>query len=83
MTCVTFVCVSVNAKVLYYRSAVRSALNQKMEEHSESQSSEQARPQGWGALKQYVLDHKVEVALWVTRISTIMFTSGYFVPLLG
>jgi len=58
-----------------------------MSEHGGSQSSErsseQERPQGWEALKQHVLDHKVEVALWVTRVFTILFTCGYFIPLLG
>jgi len=58
-----------------------------MSEHNGSQnserSSEQERPQGWEALKQHVLDHKVEVALWVTRVFTILFTCGYFIPLLG
>ncbi|GFG32314.1 hypothetical protein Cfor_02711 [Coptotermes formosanus] len=55
-----------------------------MSEHSTSErNSEEGRPQGWEALKQHVLDHKVEVALWVTRIFTILFTFGYFVPLIG
>nr|CAD7401913.1 unnamed protein product [Timema poppensis] len=41
------------------------------------------QPRGWEALKQHVIDHKVEVALWATRIFTILFTLGYFIPIFG
>ncbi|KDR16814.1 Krueppel homolog 2 [Zootermopsis nevadensis] len=54
-----------------------------MSDHSEPQDSEQPQPRGWEALKQHVIDHKVEVALWATRVFTIIFTFGYFIPLLG
>ncbi|XP_069680513.1 Krueppel homolog 2 [Periplaneta americana] len=54
-----------------------------MSDQSEPQSSEQPQPKGWEALKQHVIDHKVEVALWATRVFTILFTFGYFIPLLG
>lgn len=35
------------------------------------------------ALKQHVLSHKIDVALWATRIFTIIFTMVYFIPLFG
>ncbi|XP_043266436.1 Krueppel homolog 2 [Venturia canescens] len=38
---------------------------------------------GWGALKQHVIDNKVQVGLWVTRIFSILFTIGYIIPLFG
>ncbi|KAK4887592.1 hypothetical protein RN001_003863 [Aquatica leii] len=35
------------------------------------------------ALKLHVLSHKIEVALWATRIFTVIFTLGYFIPIFG
>jgi hypothetical protein len=54
-----------------------------MSDDSGTQNSEQPQPSGWEALKQHVIDHKVDVALWATRVFTILFTFGYFIPLLG
>jgi hypothetical protein len=54
-----------------------------MSESNVQQNSEEPRRMGWEVLKQHVIDHKVEVALWTTRIFTLIFTFGYFVPLLG
>lgn len=34
-------------------------------------------------LKLHVLTHKIDVALWVIRILTVIFTIGYFIPLFG
>lgn len=38
-------------------------------------------PRGVNALKAHVLEHKVEVAMWLTRVFTVLFTVGYFIPL--
>jgi hypothetical protein len=54
-----------------------------MSDHNDAQNSEEAQPRGWEALRQHVIDHKVDVALWATRVFTILFTFGYFIPLLG
>lgn len=35
------------------------------------------------ALKQHILAHKINVALWGIRILTIIFTLGYFIPIFG
>ncbi|PSN35929.1 Krueppel 2 [Blattella germanica] len=53
------------------------------DQQGETQSSSQQQVKGWEALKQHVIDHKVEVALWATRVFTILFTLGFFIPLLG
>nr|CAD7585689.1 unnamed protein product [Timema genevievae] len=52
-----------------------------MADNGEARTPDQ--PRGWEALKQHVIDHKVEVALWATRIFTILFTLGYFIPIFG
>lgn len=57
----------------------------RMADNSNS-GSENASPQmerGWAALKQYIIDDKITAALWVTRLSTIIFTVGYIIPIFG
>lgn len=57
-----------------------------MSQQNNSQNSEEPQPpqrSGWEALKQHVIDHKVEVAIWATRVFTVLFTFGYFIPLFG
>ncbi|XP_012257387.2 Krueppel homolog 2 [Athalia rosae] len=41
------------------------------------------RPKGWETLKQHVIDNKILVGLWATRVLTILFTVGYVIPLFG
>lgn len=41
----------------------------------------QQQPKGWDALRKHVLQYKIDVALWATRIATLLFTIGYFIPL--
>lgn len=38
---------------------------------------------GWFALKQHIIDNKVKVGLWVTRLFTLIFTIGYIIPIFG
>ncbi|XP_076237176.1 transmembrane protein 33-containing Krueppel homolog 2 [Calliopsis andreniformis] len=38
---------------------------------------------GWNALRQHVIDNKIKVGLWVTRLFTIIFTIGYIIPIFG
>ncbi|XP_063236548.1 Krueppel homolog 2 [Bacillus rossius redtenbacheri] len=52
-----------------------------MSDASGAQTPEQ--PRGWANLKQHVMEHKVEVALWATRVFTIIYTFGYFIPIFG
>eukprot|EP00092_Neocalanus_flemingeri_P069664 GFUD01085423.1.p1 GENE.GFUD01085423.1~~GFUD01085423.1.p1 ORF type:complete len:250 (-),score=51.01 GFUD01085423.1:745-1494(-) len=41
------------------------------------------RPRGWLVLKHHLLTHKIDVALWATRLATMVFTIGYILPVLG
>lgn len=50
---------------------------------SESADNTQHQQKGWGALKQHVLDNRVKVAMWATRIFTMLFTIGYIIPIFG
>jgi len=34
-------------------------------------------------LKHHVLTHKIDVAMWATRLATIIFTLGYILPIMG
>ena len=45
--------------------------------------TEQTQAKGWGTLKQHVIDNKVLVGMWATRIFTILFSIGYIIPLFG
>ncbi|XP_015512372.1 Krueppel homolog 2 [Neodiprion pinetum] len=38
---------------------------------------------GWENLKQHVIDNKISVGLWATRVLTILFTVGYIIPIFG
>lgn len=38
---------------------------------------------GWFALKQHIIDNKIKVGLWVTRLFTLIFTIGYIIPIFG
>jgi len=41
------------------------------------------RPRGWLVLKHHLLTHKIDVALWTTRLATMFFTIGYILPIMG
>lgn len=42
---------------------------------------QQQQQRGWGALRKHVMDYKIDVALWATRVANLIFTIGYFIPL--
>jgi len=46
-------------------------------------SQQQERPRGWLVLKHHMLTHKIDVALWLTRLATIIFSLGYILPIMG
>lgn len=50
---------------------------------SGSGDGSQQTQRGWGALKQHVLDNKVKVGMWATRVFTMLFTIGYLLPFFG
>lgn len=43
----------------------------------------QDRPRGVEALKQHVSENKADVALWASRVLTIIFAIGYVLPIFG
>lgn len=46
-------------------------------------NQEQARPRGIEALKLHIGENKVDVALWASRVLTILFAFGYVLPIFG
>ncbi|XP_031624326.1 Krueppel homolog 2 [Contarinia nasturtii] len=46
-------------------------------------NTNQERPRGFEALKQHIIDNKVDVALWASRVLTILFAFGYVLPIFG
>lgn len=40
-------------------------------------------PRGIGAVQQHVMANKVEAALWVSRILSIVLAIGYLIPIFG
>jgi len=38
---------------------------------------------GWAAFTRHISSHKTDVALWCTRLATIIFTLGFMLPLFG
>lgn len=49
-----------------------------------SSTQEGATPQrGVDALKKHVIDNKADVALWASRVLTVIFAIGYILPLFG
>ena len=48
-----------------------------------AEPNHEQRPRGWLVLKHHLLTHKIDVALWATRLATIIFTMGYILPIMG
>jgi len=48
-----------------------------------TESTTEERPRGWLVLKHHLLTHKIDVALWATRLATMVFTLGYILPIMG
>ena len=48
-----------------------------------AETVQEQRPQGRLVLKHHLLTHKIDVALWATRLATIIFTMGYILPIMG
>eukprot|EP00090_Calanus_glacialis_P021251 TRINITY_DN3279_c0_g1_i1.p1 TRINITY_DN3279_c0_g1~~TRINITY_DN3279_c0_g1_i1.p1 ORF type:complete len:250 (-),score=83.21 TRINITY_DN3279_c0_g1_i1:157-906(-) len=48
-----------------------------------AEPTQEQRPRGWLVLKHHLLTHKIDVALWATRLTTIIFTMGYILPIMG
>ena len=50
---------------------------------SEEPSAPPASERGLGALKGLIVARKIDFGLWLTRVLTLYFTLGYFLPLFG
>lgn len=49
----------------------------------DNSNEDQPRPRGLEALKSHVIENKVDVALWASRVLTIVFAIGYVLPIFG
>jgi hypothetical protein len=53
-------------------------------EPNPGQNSQPARGAlNWDGLISHVKEHKLDIALWFTRVITIFFTVSYFIPVFG
>lgn len=43
----------------------------------------QSQPRSFQALKEHTMAHKIDMALWTTRVLAIFFTLAYFIPIFG
>jgi hypothetical protein len=50
---------------------------------SDQQENNTDRPRGIEPLKNHLIEHKVETALWVSRLLTIIFSVAYLLPIFG
>lgn len=50
---------------------------------ADNNSNDESRPRGFEALKLHVIEHKVDVALWASRVLTLLFAIGYVLPIFG
>lgn len=51
--------------------------------NSGTENADQPPRRGFEALKHHVIVHKVNVALWATRVFTLVFAFFYFIPIFG
>lgn len=54
-----------------------------MADNTSSESTPPPVQRGLATLVTHVRNHKIDVALWVTRVGTILFTIGYILPIFG
>lgn len=50
---------------------------------SNSTDNETPQPRGVAAVKDHMLENKIETALWISRVLSILFAIGYVLPLFG
>lgn len=43
----------------------------------------ETQPRGVEAVKNHMLENKIETALWISRVLSIVFAIGYVLPLFG
>lgn len=48
-----------------------------------SENQQTPTPRGLAVLKTHIIQNKVDVALWATRMLTIVFAIGYIIPIFG
>jgi transmembrane protein 33 len=50
---------------------------------SDNNSTDNEQPRGVEAVKNHFIENKIETALWVSRILTVVFAIGYMLPIFG
>jgi len=50
---------------------------------SDSNSTDNEQPRGIEAVKKSILENKIETALWLSRVLSIVFAVGYLLPIFG
>lgn len=56
----------------------------RMGDQGESRQDSNTSPQSrLDILKKHIIDNKVDVGLWTTRLLTMLFTFFYFIPIFG
>lgn len=66
------------------KNIVKMSNNENENTNTNNQNEQMPPPdRGVEALKHHVLTHKVDVALWLTRVFTLMFGFFWFIPIFG
>lgn len=50
---------------------------------SNSTTDSDNQPRGIEAVKNHMLENKIETALWLSRVLSIVFAIGYLLPIFG
>lgn len=50
---------------------------------SSTSSENQQTPRGLSVLKTHIIQNKIDVALWATRMLTVLFAISYVIPIFG
>jgi transmembrane protein 33 len=54
-----------------------------MSDNNTDRDNDSNQPRGVEAVKNHMLENKVETALWVSRVLSIVFAIGYLLPIFG
>lgn len=48
-----------------------------------SSTDNENQPRGIEAVKNHMMEFKIETALWISRVLSIVFAIGYLIPIFG
>lgn len=54
-----------------------------MSDNNSTEGNNENQPRGIEAVKNHMLENKIETALWVSRCLSIIFAVGYLIPIFG